>query len=140
MDRMQRHLGSAKGKPSIQLQSVTEVPPYTDPNALVLQAYIAETEGLRKQVAELQVQLTEKRAQRRSKQEPIDTETPAPTDIHQETQRPQPKAWFCFKCGDNGHIARQCENPPNRELVNQKNRELKVKQDEWKARYGQQLN
>ena len=129
------------------MQSVTEIPSYTDPNALVLQSYIAETEGLRKQVAELQMQLTEKRAQRRNRHEPVANETPALADVQvlQEptsanAPRPQPKAWFCFKCGDNGHIARQCENPPNRELVDQKNRELKVKQDEWRDRYGQHLN
>uniref|UniRef100_A0A8C1SFS8 CCHC-type domain-containing protein n=1 Tax=Cyprinus carpio TaxID=7962 RepID=A0A8C1SFS8_CYPCA len=38
----------------------------------------------------------------------------------------RPKAWFCFKCGNDGHLARQCENPPNKLLVDQKYKELKL--------------
>lgn len=112
----------------------------------ILQKYMSETESLRKQVLELQVQLTEKRTQQRKKHEQKTVtvpESPAATadiQVHQQVSRPQPKPWFCFKCGENGHIARQCENPPNKDLVDQKYKELKAKQQEWKARHGQALN
>lgn len=66
---MQRHFGSTKVKPSLQLQFVPEATLKSKLDGDILQKYVTETESLRKQVAELQVQLTEKRAQRRKKQE-----------------------------------------------------------------------
>lgn len=67
---------------------------------------------------------------------------PATADIqvYQQVSRPQPKPWLCFKCGENGHIARKCENAPNKDLVDKKYKELKAKQQEWKAKHGQALN
>lgn len=56
-------------KPSLQLQFVPEATLKSELDGDILQKYVTETESLRKQVAELQVQLTEKRAQRRKKQE-----------------------------------------------------------------------
>lgn len=63
----QRHFGSTKVKPSLQLQCVPEATLKSKLDGDILQKYITETESLRKQVAELQVHLTEKRAQRRKK-------------------------------------------------------------------------
>lgn len=126
------------------MQSVSEVTPYCNPNASVLQAYITEAEDLRKLVAELQSQLSKKKEQRKKKHDSNGDETQdrpsakAKTDLqaHQAAPKPQPKAWFCFRCGDNGHIARLCENPPSKPFVDQKYKELKARQDEWKAKYG----
>lgn len=147
LDRMQRHFGSSKVKPSLQFQQVPETTPKGEVDTDVLQKYISETESLRKQVAQLQVQLTEKRTQRRKKQQHKATTTVAelPTaaadiQVHQQVSRPEPKPWFCFKCGENGHIARQCENEPNKDLVDKKYKELKAKQQEWRAKHGQTLN
>lgn len=56
-------------KPSLQLQFVPEATLKSELDGDILQKYVTETESLRKQVAELQVQLTEKRAQMRKKQE-----------------------------------------------------------------------
>ena len=146
MDRMQRHFGSSKVKPTMHFQYVSETVPKDELNTDILQKYITETESLRKQVSELQIQLTEKRTQRRKKHEPKTTTAPEPLtatadiQVHQQVSRPQPKPWFCFKCGENGHIARQCENPPNKDLVDKKYKELKAKQQEWKDKQGQALN
>lgn len=65
MDRMQRHFGSSKVKHTMHFQYVAEADPKDELNTDILQKYITETESLRKQVSELQIQLTEKRAQRR---------------------------------------------------------------------------
>lgn len=45
-----------------------------------------------------------------------------------------PRAWFCFKCGEDNHIAARCTNEPNQSLVHQKNTELKRKQADFAAR------
>lgn len=44
-----------------------------------------------------------------------------------------PKAWFCFRCGEDNHIAARCPNEPNQALVRQKNAELKEKQGRFQA-------
>ena len=146
IDRMQRHFGSSKNKPSVNVQSVPDISPY-DSNANLLQSYISETESLRKQVAQLQMQLNSKKSRKEKKQRfttaiPTNNSPPpvAEAQPHQVMShnvpppRPQPKAWFCFKCGEDGHIARNCDKPMNKALVDQKYTELKHKQDEWKAR------
>lgn len=145
IDRMQRHFGSSKVKPSLHFQTVPEPPLKHDHD--IVQKYITETESLRKQVAELQMQLTEKRSQRRERRQQKTTEivdlppvAAAEMHVQQPACQPAPKAWFCFKCGETGHIARQCENPPNKELVDKKYKELKEKRRQWEARYGTALN
>lgn len=44
-----------------------------------------------------------------------------------------PRAWFCFKCGQDNHIAVHCSNEPNPTLVRSKNAELREKQDKFLA-------
>lgn len=65
-DRMHRHLGSTRPR-SMNMQLVEEASFSHDSSPDVLQTYINETETLRKQVAELQMQLTNKREQRKQK-------------------------------------------------------------------------
>lgn len=64
-DHMQRHLGSTKPKSAMNKQLVNETSFSHDEKDNVLQTYTAETEALHKQVAELKMQLTSKREQRR---------------------------------------------------------------------------
>lgn len=44
-----------------------------------------------------------------------------------------PRAWFCFKCGEDNHIAAYCSNEPNPTLVRSKNAELRERQDRFLA-------
>uniref|UniRef100_A0A3B5B306 CCHC-type domain-containing protein n=1 Tax=Stegastes partitus TaxID=144197 RepID=A0A3B5B306_9TELE len=145
-DRMQRHFSSSKTKPSVNIHSVPDIS-LSDSNNSLLQSYISETESLRKQVAQLQMQLSNKRYKKEKNQEfeaAVSTNSlPAPVAEAQAHQvmlqntpppRPQPKAWFCYKCGEDGHIARNCDKPVNKPLVDQKYAQLKQKQDEWKSR------
>jgi len=69
LDRMSRHLGTSKGKSSVNIQKVANFSCLTDNNASVLQAYISETESLRKQVAELQMQLNAKKSKKERRRE-----------------------------------------------------------------------
>ena len=60
-DRMQLHFGSSRQTPNANTHVVSDITSYADPNTGVLQAYISETESLRKQVAQVQAQLSTKK-------------------------------------------------------------------------------
>lgn len=47
------------------------------------------------------------------------------------TFRPKPKPWYCFRCGEDGHIASNCNDPPNPTLVSVKRNMLKEKQQAY---------
>lgn len=146
-DRMQRHFSSSKTKPSINIHSVPDIS-FCDPSVSLLQSYISETESLRKQVAQLQMQLSSKKYKKEKKKQgfkgavPTNNSPPpvAKAQAHHvmsqnaPTPRPQPKAWFCFRCGEDGHIARNFDKPMNKALVDQKYTERRHKQDEWRTR------
>lgn len=151
LERMSRHLGITKIKSSTSVRTVANMSCLSEYNAGVLQAYISETEYLRKQVAELQMQLNTRKPRKERKCEAVALESDQnPIEIRAETQvhlttphsapRPRPKAWFCFRCGGDGHIAKACENPMNKAAVDLKYEELRVKQDEWRAKQGSHLN
>lgn len=146
LDRMHRHFGTSRSKVTANMHSVADESPCGDPNSGVLQAYISETEKLRKQVAELKLQLgTEKpKRQRQSGAESTDRpkqDTPrAEVQEHQVARKSTAKAWFCFRCGEDGHIARMCENQIDKAAVDRKYKELKAKQDEWRSRQDLSLN
>ena len=46
-----------------------------------------------------------------------------------------PRAWFCFRCGEDGHIAVSCINEPNPTAVRQKNVELRERREQWKMQH-----
>lgn len=143
-DRMNRHFGGVKAKSSVHMQLVPDMSSTHDVNTSVLQTYITETEDLRKQVTELKMQLNKKKEQRiqkhAEKRNPTlnasASITPVTVQAQQMAPKPRPKPWFCFKCGNDGHIARECEGPPNKILVDQKYKELRERQREWEAKYG----
>lgn len=148
LDRMHRHFGASKLKVNANVHTVPDIPPYDDPGPGVLQAYIAETESLRQQVAELKLQLSTKKPKKEKKNELTSADPPRPPAPRAEAQvqqvgltyKPQPRAWFCFRCGEDGHVAKVCENQINKAAVDKKYKELKARQDEWKARQHLPLN
>lgn len=143
LDRMQRHIGGSKHKVTSHTQFATDVSAYGDPG--VLQACLSETKALRKQVADLQMQLKSSKSKKKEGREPKLVESPkvipakAEIKVQQVTSKP-PKPWFCFRCGEDGHVARLCEGSINKALVDQKYKELKAKQDDWTRRNGMPLN
>lgn len=116
--------------------------PYSDSS--VLQTYISETEALRKQVADLQMQLRSSKSEKKKHEFNLtgypNAVTPKVEMQAQQVTAKTPKPWFCFRCGEDGHIARTCEGSINKALVDRKYKELKVKQDEWKVKNGVPLN
>lgn len=147
MDRMKKHLGSTKA--ASHLHSVMGMPVFPEQPAVQTPKRQDESSKLEKEVAELQRQVAklihkEKNDMRTvvppnssaSKESPQHSETlsvrvAAPCLAPQTPTAPRP--WFCFKCGEDGHIAANCVNTPNPELVQKKNRELRDKRDRFWA-------
>lgn len=101
---------------------------------------------LKKQVAELKSQLAALMKQRKptapKKEQPKKPETKkkkpdqakpdskqSPPDIFSS----KPKPWYCFHCGEDGHIVTTCENDPKPALVAAKRKELRVQQQLWES-------
>lgn len=96
---------------------------------------------LKKQVAELQSQLTGRKAKvppktktnaskPGAKRQPKNKESDSPSAADQRPSN-RPRPWYCFQCGEDGHIASVCLNEPNPPLVAAKKTQLKEKQSLW---------
>lgn len=146
MDRMKKHLGSTKAAAHVHsvlsLSGFDEEPSATVPKnpdtSSKLEKEVAE---LRKQVAQLinkdkkEVKCVEPPTSS-ARMEAYQSESLAARVTYPSTpQTPtQPKPWFCFKCGEDGHIAANCANEPNPGLVRKKNAELRERRDRFWAR------
>ena len=94
-----------------------------------------ETFKLECKIAELTKQV-EKLSQ--SQKESESTKRKECFAISENSRRPfrvpgMPRAWFCFKCGQDNHIAAHCSNEPNQTLVRSKNAELREARDKFSA-------
>lgn len=56
---------------------------------------------------------------------------PEQTPSTNQAAKSRPKPWYCFQCGEDGHIASACSNDPNPPLVADKRKQLKEKQLLW---------
>lgn len=149
MDRMKKHLGSTRA--ASHIHSVLSIPDFDE--ELVTPAskkqdtssqLEKEVAQLRKQVAQL-VQKERKGSQPEQTQSSTRTEAPFQSEnlavrvTNTELSSPagtQPRAWFCFRCGEDGHIAVKCINQPNPDLVQRKHTELRLKRDRYWAQQG----
>ncbi|XP_076851812.1 paraneoplastic antigen Ma3 homolog [Brachyhypopomus gauderio] len=140
-NRMKQHLGFTKAKAQVQAQNLCEPdieydlpPPVETPSAM---------KQLQKQIAELQAQVAAlsypkdkpPHKPQAGKKKPKPT-TKEPASAEAQAQKiaatpKKPKPWYCFQCGEDGHIASSCTDPPNPALVNAKKKELKERQRAW---------
>lgn len=143
--RMRQHLGATKQKATTYVQSAKCHA--DDENNLVTLSTI--TKELAKQVVEIQSQLAKLNAKppkpefQNSKNVPTATKpkekwkpdkvNKGPTEQIVKTQSSRPKPWYCFQCGEDGHIKPHCENEPNPELVTEKRKLLREKQRKWEV-------
>lgn len=103
---------------------------------------VEEFSELRQQIAELQAHLVP-RAQREYRESPVLSTYPEkyrPKPIEPEMDRnsiptwqshSRPRPGYCFHCGEDGHLAVNCENDPNPRKVDEKRRELRERQARW---------
>lgn len=139
--RMKKHIGVTKQKAQVQ---------FHDAHGCELEERSASAnnviEDLRKQVASLQSQLTTfmsqgktKGASRKGSAGKPQNRTPNTDDAKSSMERQtkkKPKPWYCFNCGEDGHIAPCCIDPANPRLVAEKKRQLEERQQQWEAQNG----
>lgn len=136
-NRMKQHLGVQKTRVYSSMQTTcpqgrNDYEHEMDHNSADLQKQIAD---LRTQIAQLRADKTEKRSKKPQKE----AKPNLSTKTHDKLERiPQiaavsakPKPGYCFKCGEDGHIASNCSNEANPALVAAKRNALRHKQREW---------
>ena len=136
--RMKQHLGATKPKALLRLQNVS------NDNDSQASSDSSSIQELKKQVADLQSQLTsllnknKPKAPKKEQSKETTTKKPdcAPTESRPtppRSKKSKPKPWYCFRCGEDGHIASTCESDANPALVAAKREELKERQKIWEA-------
>lgn len=140
---MKQHLGLAKAKVLSNTQvTFTSESDGFDASKLV-DSSSSTVKQIQKQIADLQAQLAALTSSKREvsgkvkvtkekKSKLSDSHTPkklVTTNTAGVSKRPKP--WYCFQCGEDGHIASSCDNLPNPALVSAKRKELQRKQELW---------
>ncbi|KAI2652538.1 Zinc finger CCHC domain-containing protein 12 [Labeo rohita] len=138
--RMKQHLGTVKQRVAIQSQAVPAADEIAQLNSI--------TNQLTSQIAELQSQLaTLISNQKKDKLKPKPNVSKVPNRKNTEQIKDEcrttgrrsdsrPKPGYCFKCGEDGHIATSCPNEPNPTLVSDKRRQWEKRQREWELENG----
>lgn len=138
--RMRKHVGSTKQRVQLQSQSSCIFEPTENP-----ETQPSAIDDLRKQVASLQSQLTTLASQKKSKRFSDKSATgktqdkalashstkPDMTKQPRKTYTNKPRPWYCFNCGEDGHISTFCTNDSNPTLVAEKRRQLEERQRVW---------
>ena len=150
IDRMKKHLGNTKA--AAHVHSVLSMPSFNEEPAAAMPKRHESNTKLEKEVADLRKQVAQLLHKDRSevKLEEAPSRTPKRelslqsdnlaayvrnSDPRSQTPVP-PRPWFCFKCGEDNHIAANCTNEPNPDLVRKKNAELREKRDRFWAQQG----
>lgn len=154
--RMKQYFGSSKQRVSSHAQgSCTQCAEEYTRAPQEQRESKSEILDLKKQIVNLQSQLsklTQKDNKPHSKKAPPRV---ANTKFSAENARPQkaqtsnrdannnhdrrPRPWYCFRCGEDGHIKPQCEAEPNPSLVASKQKLLREKQSEWEMKNGSSM-
>lgn len=120
---MRKHIPTVKHRANLQTHSATACScGHSDPSAI---------DELKKQMLKLQSQMSALLAQNASSSKSGAHLKQKPKPDHAPNK---PKPWFCFKCGQDGHIAPSCSSQPNPSLVEEKRRQLKHNQQSWEQR------
>lgn len=136
--RMKQHLGSSKQR--VVIQSQTAIGDDVTQLHSVTAQLASQITQLQKQLAVLtsnqckEEQPTRIHATKNaSRQSPSSSKRKDKASDKPPTSRPKPG--YCFRCGEEGHIASTCPNNPNPTLVAEKREQLTKRQNEWDMRY-----
>lgn len=163
--RMKKHLGTSKQRVNVHLLAASSLENDISEDVTDLRNQIAQLQSqltrqkdkkaesevssrddevakLKKQVAQLRSQLTSSKPKKAAIVRPngaksqMKTKTPdrQPTTDPKSSNRPRP--WYCFRCGEDSHIAATCENEPDPSLVAEKKNQLRDKQALWDSQNG----
>lgn len=146
MSRMKQHLGSTKPAYSASKQRIMSH--LQTAHATTESDHCTEVEMLRKQIADISAQLNsmtvESQKQKLPKQKAKSLASSAKADTHLmkrkgSQQSPsvklssKPRPWYCFQCGEDGHVVSACDNEPNPSLVAAKKKQLRERQAAWES-------
>lgn len=142
--RMKQHLGSSKQRALMHSQRTWVSAESEQREAPGVVSLATETQELKKQIAQLQSQLanlmTKPKTQKKFPlQEAVDKQykkkagTAGNVSENPVNKKPtgRPRPWYCFTCGEDGHVASSCTSEPNPALVTTKHKLLKEKQLQW---------
>ncbi|XP_041844922.1 zinc finger CCHC domain-containing protein 12 [Melanotaenia boesemani] len=148
LSRMKQHFGIAKSACSSGKQRVMShlQTAHVTPDSV----QTTEMERLKKQVADLNAQLSRmasesqgQKPQRKQKTKSLasNAKVEARFEKRNQASKPnppvkgstKPRPWYCFQCGEDGHVASVCDNAPNPSLVAAKKKQLREKQAAWEA-------
>lgn len=132
--RMKQHLGIQKTRVYSRMQTTSphgrnDYEHGVDNNSADFQKQIAD---LRAEIAQLRADKTEKGSKKPQREAKKNTGTQThnkPEQIAVVSAKPRPG--YCFKCGEDGHIASNCRDEANPALVAAKRDALRHKQREW---------
>lgn len=136
--RMKQHLGTTKQRAASHMQTVCNC------GETQAESDAGSIHELRKQVADLESQLTSLMKKKKTaspnqekvkvteKQKPDHATTATNLPSHRSANS-KPKPWYCFRCGEDGHIVATCESDANPALVAAKRKELRQRQQLWEA-------
>nr|XP_023690093.1 zinc finger CCHC domain-containing protein 12-like [Paramormyrops kingsleyae] len=99
------------------------------------------TEELRREISELKSQLLDTakpqkhKTGRKGDGQTEDTKSATVSSKALQSLSQKPKPWYCFQCGEDGHIAASCSNDPNPALVASKRKKLNERQKAWEAHH-----
>lgn len=138
--RINQHLGIAKQSSGPTRRVVSNLHAVSPASSVEKCDEVGE---LKRLVVELQHQIASMKQSKKCKESKpkessmqsrsAKTFTPKPNrEANPQHNKPtKPRPWYCFHCGEDGHIASQCEGDPNPSLVNAKKRQLREKQLQW---------
>lgn len=142
--RMKQHLGSSKQRALMHSQRTWVSAELEQRETTSVASIATETQELKKQIAKLQSQLasftTKPKPQKKfSTQKPANeqdkkkSETVGAVSLTSVSKKPigRPRPWYCFTCGEDGHVASSCTSNPNPTLVTTKRKLLRERQLQW---------
>ncbi|XP_032446030.1 zinc finger CCHC domain-containing protein 18-like [Xiphophorus hellerii] len=144
MTRMRQHFSHTKSGACKQ-RAMSQVHLAHDTNDLINKT---DLEMLKQQIADLSIQVKsivsgsqkpKQPKQQKAKSVPLSVTHEAHV-VKPKTSYPstfkangRPRPWYCFHCGEDGHVVSVCDKAPNPSLVAAKKKQLKEKQAAWEA-------
>lgn len=145
MTRMRQHFSHAKpGHNSSKQRAMSQVHFAHDTNDLINKT---DLEMLKQQIADLSIQVKSIVSEGQKSKQPKQKAKSVPLSVTHEahvvkpktaSQHPstfkangRPRPWYCFQCGEDGHVVSVCDKAPNPSLVAAKKKQLREKQAAW---------